>query len=233
MNFVSEAKQIPSYEFGVLAVRTLGGKSPKWAEKFPPLTDAPNVEIWIVREEPADFVAALPSLEPQATGRPWRLLVIDEAFPAEKFQCAGAVWIVSAAPRDLDVIAEACVQLAKADLLIGVCLADAIDVAGGRDNPLPFGRGAVIRGMYGDRALRSAKAALRSSAEAGFDGGIAVIHAWSKGDDKKASLSKLDAFATSLFSAHEDNDKRLTAYCGASAFAWIVIAFKKSRRRRQ
>jgi hypothetical protein len=58
MNSTSEAKQVPSYDFGVLAVRTFGGACPEWARSLPPLTATPTIEIIIAREALDDVAAS-------------------------------------------------------------------------------------------------------------------------------------------------------------------------------
>jgi hypothetical protein len=226
VNSALHPKQAPSYNFGVLAIRSIGGECPEWAAGFPPLTETPTVEILIVREAASDFATPLSSGETTGAKAPLRMLVIDDALTAENFITEGAIWAISAPARDLDIIAEAVLRLLRSDLIIGVDLNDSIEVSGGRAFIPHFGRGAVVEGIYGDVVKCTIENALRSFAETKFDGGVFIIQSISEADDEQFDLVKSDELFTSLLG--EPCARTLaTAYCGASASAVMAISFKK------
>ncbi len=227
MNSALQSKQAPSYDFGVLAIRTIGGECPEWASGFPPLTGTPTVEILIVREDASDFATALSSGTSTSAKAPWRMLVIDDALAPENFTSDGAIWAISAPARDLDIIAEAFARLVRGPVMIGVDLADALDIAGGRAFVPHFGRGAVVEGIQGDVVQRDLENALHSFTETEFDGGAFIIQSISKADDEQFDLLKFDELSTLLLGAPRARPSLVTAYCGASASAVIAIAFKK------
>ena len=99
MNSALHAKQAPSYDFGVLAIRTIGGECPEWAAGFPPLTGTPTVEILIVREAAPDFATALSSGAAKGAKAPWLMLVVDDALAPENFITELALYGRSARPR--------------------------------------------------------------------------------------------------------------------------------------
>jgi hypothetical protein len=227
MNSAFDAKQAPSYDFGILAIRTIGGKCPEWAERFPTLTGTPTIEILIVREASADFSAAPSTRETAGAMAPRRMLVVDDALAPENFVCDGAIWMIGAAARDLDVIAEACARLVCGQLIIGVDLGDAIEVAGGGAVEPPFGRGAAIQGIYGDDMRCGLEAAICSFAEVGFDGGAFILQSLSQADDKKFDLAKYDELVVQVLGRPRIHRTIMTAYSGACASAVITIAFRK------
>ena len=61
MNSMFHARQAPAYDFGILAIKTIGGSCPEWADGFPPLAGDPTVEILIVREAADDIAVVLSS----------------------------------------------------------------------------------------------------------------------------------------------------------------------------
>ena len=175
-----------------LSIRTLGGASPEWAERLPRSTEAPGVEIVVVRDAPRDF-------------RGWedakpRLVVVDSALTPERFHGPGVVWLLSAPAADLDAIGESCFRLACGELLICCDLGDAIDVAGGGKNALRLGRASVVPGRHGDSVCRAAREALRAFTEDEFDGGVALLQGVAKADEDRASLLELDETANGIIS---------------------------------
>ena len=227
MNSALQAKQAPSYDLGVLAIRTIGGECPEWAAGFPPLTGTPTVEILIVRAAAPDFSTALSSGAATGAKAPWLMLVVDDALAPENFISEGALWAISAPAGDLDIIAEAFVRLACGPVMIGVDLADALDIAGGRAFVPHFGRGAVVEGIQGDVVQRDLENALRSFAETEFDEGVFIIQSISEADDEQFDLLNFDELSTSLLGELGARPSLVTAYCGASASAVIAISFKK------
>lgn len=228
MNSAFHAKQAPSYNFGILAIKTIGGECPDWAVGFPPLTGTPTAEILVVREAARDFVATLSSGAASNGKAPWRMLVVDDALASEDFISEGAILAISAPSRDLDIIAEAMVRLFRGELFIGVDLVDAIEVAGGRALIPHFGRGAVVEGFQGDTVRRDLENALRSFAETKFDDGVFIIQSISEADqDQPDLLKRFDDLSTSLLGEPRARATLLTAYPGASASSWIAISFKK------
>jgi hypothetical protein len=222
------AKQAPSYDFGVLAIRTIGGESPEWAAGFPPLTGTPTFEILIVREAAPDFATALSTGAATGATAPWLMLAVDDALVPENFTSDGAIWAISAPARDLDIIAEAFVRLVCGPVMIGIDLADALDVAGGRAFIPHFGRGAVVEGLHGDVVKCDLENALHSFAETEFDGGVFIIQSISEADEEQRDLlKKFDELSTLLLGEPSARPALLTAYCGASASAVIAISFKK------
>ncbi|WP_294539035.1 hypothetical protein [uncultured Rhodoblastus sp.] len=227
MNSSLHAKQAPSTDFGVLAIRTIGGECPEWAAGFPPLTGTPTVEILIVREAAPDFATKLSSGAATGANAPWLMLVVDDALPPENFISDGAIWAISATARDLDIIAEAFLRLVCGPLMIGVDLADALDVAGGHAFVPHFGRGAVVEGLYGDVVQCDLENALRLFAETKFDDGVFILQSISEADDEQFDLVKSDELFTSLLGESRARPALVTSYCGASASAVIAISFKK------
>lgn len=227
MNSTPKARQVPSYNFGVLAIRTFGRDCPEWARNFQPLTGAPSAEIIIVREAPDDFAAALSLSDTPESATPLRILVVDEVLPVENFLCPGLIWIVSAPARDLDAIAEANMKFVCGPIFIGLALADVMELARTRDNAVPRGRGAVVLGMYCDEELLHVRRALQALAEEGFEH-VALVHAIAKTDEQQLDLYKMDRFASELFGDDFPHDWLLTGYTDAANSAWIVIAFRKS-----
>jgi hypothetical protein len=227
MNSSLHAKQASSTDFGVLAIRTIGGECPEWASGFPPLTGTPTVEILIVREAAPDFATVLSSGAAKGANAPWLMLVVDDALAPENFISDGAIWAISAPARDLDIIAEALARLVSGPVAIGVDMADALDIAGGRAFIPHFGRGAVVEGLYGDVVQCDLENALRLFAETKFDDGIFIIQSISEADDEQFDLLKCDELFTSLLGEQRTRPTLLTAYCGASASAVIAISFKK------
>lgn len=222
------AKQAPSFNFGVLAIITIGGKCPEWAVGFPPLTGTPTVEILIVREAVPDFATALSSWAATGATAPWLILVVDDVLAPENFTSDGAIWAISAPARDLDIIAEAFVRLVCGQLMIGVDMADALDVAGGRAFIPHFGRGAVVEGLHGDLVKCDLENALHSFAETKFDDGVFIIQSISEADEEQPDLlKKFDELSTLLLGEPRARPALVTAYCGASASAVIAISFKK------
>ena len=228
MSSALHAKQAPSYDFGVLAIGTIGGEFPEWVAGFPPLTGTPTAEILIVREAASDFATAQSSGTAAGAKVPLRMLVIDDALTPENFITEGAIWAISAPAHDLDIIAEALLRLLRGDLIIGVDLNDAIEVSGGRAFIPHFGRGAVVEGIHGDVVKCDLENALRSFAETKFDNGVFIIQSISEAHDEQFDLLKCDEFFTSLLGEPHTRPTLLTAYCGASASAVIAISFKKA-----
>ena len=111
--------------------------------------------------------------------------------------------------------------------MIGVDLADALDIAGGRAFIPHFGRGAVVEGLHGDGVKCDLENALHSFAETEFDGGVFIIQSISEADDEQFDLLKFDELSTLLLGAPRARPALVTAYCGASASAVIAISFKK------
>ncbi len=197
----------------------MGGAAPEWAERLPRSTEAPGVEIVVVRAAPRDF-GGWDDATP-------RLVIVDSDLAPQRFKGSGVLWLLSAPAADLDVIAEGCFRMACGGEIIGVDLTDAMAVAGGRTNALPVGRASVVPGMYGDSVRRAGRQALRAFVEDGFDGGIVLMQGVAKADEERFSLYNFDATASDIVNFDADCDRLLHAYVNAMTTSWTVIAFRK------
>jgi hypothetical protein len=223
MNSIFHAKQAPAYDFGILAIKTIGGSCPEWAAGFPPVVGDPTVEICIVREA-ADDIAALLSLGETASGKaPRRILIVDDALSPQRFMCDGLIWFISAPASDLDTIAEACSRLADGRTDNGLNLTYAIDFLGGAGAEPHFGRGAAMKGVFDGEVERYLAVAERSFADTGYDRGAIYLQALAQDDDVPFEFAELGVHILNV--AREP--VLVAVYYGAFASAVITIAFSK------
>lgn len=239
-----------------IVVQAIGGALPPWATPSPVLSERPDFEVVIIRD--AHLVS-----DPDrqcGTGR-LNLFWAKHRFAVVEAGAAD-LWLpghqlqVRAARGDLELVAEALIQVVAGELFLAVDATDLLELAGAgaRNTPTRYAPGSLSGSDHGPSALRSARDGRPSSAgrgsavvidgiaeetmaphpcawrdvleREGFGASMFVMQLLGPGDLDAFSLQRFDAFLAALMRPSSVSAWGATAAVNATRSAVVLFGFR-------